>query len=99
MTNLPVINDGEEFRDSIATVDESGGRIWIYPKKPSGPYTNYRTYVSWVLLAALFLIPFIKVDGDPLFLFNLVERKFILFGIVFTPQDMHLFALAMITLM
>ncbi|MBT8189386.1 MAG: cytochrome c oxidase accessory protein CcoG [Bacteroidia bacterium] len=99
MTNLPVINDGEEFRDSIATVDESGGRIWIYPKKPSGPYTNYRTYVSWVLLAALFLIPFIKVDGDPLFLFNIVERNFILFGIVFTPQDMHLFALAMITLM
>jgi polyferredoxin len=44
-------------------------------------------------------MPFIKVNGDPLLLFNIIERKFIIFGIVFTPQDLHLFALAMITLM
>ena len=89
----------EDFRDHIATVNEQGGRIWIYPKKPKGRYTNYRTYVSWLLLALLFGMPFIKVNGDPLFLFNVLERKFILFGVVFTPQDMHLFALAMITFM
>ena len=93
------IYEEEEFRDHIATVDEQGGRIWIYPKKPKGRFTNYRTYVSWLLLALLFGMPFIKVGGDPLFLFNVLERKFILFGIVFTPQDMHLFALAMITFM
>jgi cytochrome c oxidase accessory protein FixG len=44
-------------------------------------------------------MPFIKVHGDPLLLLNILERNFILFGIVFTPQDLHLFALAMITLM
>jgi cytochrome c oxidase accessory protein FixG len=43
-------------------------------------------------------MPFIKVHGDPILLFNVVELKFIIFGIVFTPQDLHLFALAMITL-
>jgi cytochrome c oxidase accessory protein FixG len=89
----------EEFRDKIATVDEKGSRIWIYPKKPSGKFTNLRTYLSWVLLAVLFGMPFIKVNGEPFLLFNVIERKFILFSIVFTPQDMHLFALAMITLM
>jgi cytochrome c oxidase accessory protein FixG len=99
MSNLEVQDDVEDFRDHIATVDDSGGRIWVYPKKPSGPYYKYRTLVSWILLAILFGIPFIKVNGDPLFLFNIVERKFIIFSIVFTPQDMHLFALAMITLM
>ncbi len=98
MDNLP-IKDTEGFRDSIATVDDRGGRIWIYPKKPKGKFTNLRTYVSWILLFVLFATPFIKVNGDPLFLFNVVERKFILFGIVFLPQDMHLFALAMITFM
>ena len=98
MSNTP-IRDTEEFRDHIATVDEKGGRIWIYPKKPSGKYYDRRTWVSWILLAVLFGLPFIKVDGDPLFLFNVIERKFIIFGIVFTPQDLHLFALAMITLM
>jgi cytochrome c oxidase accessory protein FixG len=98
MTNIPV-QDQEEFRDHIATVDEQGRRIWIYPKKPSGKFYNRRTIVSIVLLAFLFGIPFIKVNGDPLFLFNVIERKFILFGIIFTPQDLHLFALAMITMM
>lgn len=98
MTNLPVI-DQEDYRDSIATVDETGGRIWIYPKKPSGKFYNYRTYVSWILLAVLFGMPFIKVNGEPLLLFNILERKFIIFSIVFTPQDLHLFALAMLTLM
>ena len=95
-----MIQDTETYRDHIGTVDETTGkRIWVYPKKPQGRFYSARTYVSIFLLALLFGIPFIKVNGDPLLLFNIVERKFILFSIVFTPQDMHLFALAMITLM
>ncbi|MBX2814503.1 MAG: cytochrome c oxidase accessory protein CcoG [Saprospiraceae bacterium] len=89
----------QDFRDHLTTVDEKGGRIWLYPKKPSGKLYRYRTYVSWILLAILFLTPYVRIDGEPLFLFNIVERKFILFSIVFAPQDMHLFALAMIILM
>lgn len=93
------MQDQESYRDTIATVDEKGGRIWIYPKKPTGRFTDLRTYVSWVLLALLFGIPFIHINGDPLFLFNVTEGRFNLFGVVFTPQDLHLFALAMITFM
>lgn len=93
------IRDTEQFRDNIATVDKQGKRIWIYPKKPVGRFYQARTWVSFVLLALLFGMPFIKVNGDPLLLFNVIERKFILFSIVFTPQDLHLFALAMITFM
>ncbi len=98
MSPTQPIKDTEEYRDNIATVDEQGKRVWIYPKKPKGPYTNARTYVSWVLLAFLFLIPFIKVNGEPLLLFNVLERKFVLFGILFMPQDFYLFVLAMLTL-
>ncbi|NNE27702.1 MAG: cytochrome c oxidase accessory protein CcoG [Saprospiraceae bacterium] len=93
------LDEREEFRDSLATVDDRGGRIWIYPKKPSGKYYNYRVWASYLLLVVLFGLPWLKFDGDPLFLFNVVERKFILFGQIFTPQDMHLAALAMITMM
>ncbi len=91
--------DTESYRDHIGTVDESTGkRIWVYPKKPKGRFYNRRTVASWILLAVLFGMPFIKVNGEPLMLFNIIERKFIILGIVFTPQDLHLFALAMITL-
>lgn len=87
----------EEFRDSIATVDEKGKRIWIYPKKPKGRYTKARGWVSVVLLTLLFTGPFIKIGGQPLLLFNIFERKFVIMGIAFWPQDFYLFGLAMIT--
>lgn len=91
--------DQEEFRDSISTVDAHGKRIWVYPKKPQGFFTKWRNYVSWVLLVTLVGMPFIRVGGEPLFLFDVLGRKFILFGQLFTPQDFHLFVFAMLTLM
>ncbi len=87
----------QEYRDSLATVDAEGNRVWVYPKKPSGRLHNLRILVTIVLLALLFSGPFIKVDGHPLFLFNIFQRKFILFGQVFWPQDFILFGLGMIT--
>jgi polyferredoxin len=89
--------DKDAFRDTIATVNEDGSRKWVYPKKPAGRYYNWRSYVSYVLLIVLFGLPWIKVGGEPLLLFNVLERHFILFGITFTPQDFHLFAIMMIT--
>jgi cytochrome c oxidase accessory protein FixG len=94
----PFQEDQEEFRDHLATVDQSGKRIWVYPKKPSGRFYNARIYLSFFLLAILVGIPFIKVNGEPFMLFDVMERKFILFGIQFMPQDFHLFVLAMLTL-
>jgi len=93
----PLIEDTEDYRDHIATVDQSGKRIWLYPKRPSGRFYNARTWVSFIFLAFFLTMPFIKVDGEPLLLFNVLERKFVLFGLLFTPQDFHLFVLAMLT--
>ncbi|MEN9302117.1 MAG: hypothetical protein RL264_546 [Bacteroidota bacterium] len=86
----------ESFRDRIATVDEKGGRVWIFPKKPKGPYYNKRKILSYVFLAFLFGAPHIKIHGEQFLLFNILERKFIIFGKVFWPQDMYLFALMII---
>lgn len=90
--------DSEEYRDHISTVDKEGKRVWIYPKKPSGRYYKARMYVSWLLLIILFLGPFLRIHGHPVFLLNFPERQFYLFGIGFWPQDLHLFGLALITL-
>lgn len=86
----------EEFRDHVSTIGADGKRIWVYAKKIAGPYFNKRQVVSYFLLTFLFLAPHIKVGGHQLLLFNLIERKFIIFGKVFWPQDMYLFAFAMI---
>lgn len=85
----------ESFRDSIATIKD-GKRNWIFAQKPKGPLYNKRTILSLVYLVVFFTLPFIKVDGDPLFLINIPERKFILFGAIFWPQDIFLFVLGML---
>lgn len=87
----------EEFRDNIATVDSSGKRRWIYPSKPKGKYYNYRSWFGYLLVAFLVLMPFVKIEGHPFFLFNVVERHFILFGQPFWPQDLKLVLLILIT--
>jgi len=88
----------EQFRDSIGTVDKEGKRLWVYPKKPKGKFYTKRGIVATLLLGLLFSGPFIKIGGQPLLLFNFFERKFVLFGIPFWPQDFYLFGLATITL-
>jgi len=87
----------EEYRDTIATVDQKGKRIWIYPRKPRGFYHNLRIVVSIVLLAVFFAIPFIEVNGHPLMLINVFEREFIILGVPIWPQDFHIVALGLIS--
>lgn len=88
--------DTESFRDSIATITKEGKRNYIYPKKPKGKFTNYRNIVSWFLLAIFILSPFIKVNGNQFLLFNILERKFSIFGQPFWPQDFYLLVLSML---
>lgn len=88
--------DKESFRDSIATINKEGKRNYIYPKKPKGKFTNYRNIVSWFLLAFFILSPFIKVNGNQFLLFNVLERKFSIFGQPFWPQDFYLLVLSML---
>jgi len=84
------------FRDSIATINEDGNRNWIFPKKPSGPLYEKRKIVSYILLAFLFAAPFIKINGNQFLMFNVLERRFNIFGFPFWPQDFHLFVISMI---
>jgi cytochrome c oxidase accessory protein FixG len=79
----------ETFRNELASVAPDGRRRWVYARQPAGRLYRARTVVSWFLLAFLFLAPFVRVGGLPLMLFNVIERKFVLFGVLFWPQDFY----------
>ncbi|MCB2208195.1 MAG: cytochrome c oxidase accessory protein CcoG [Bacteroidetes bacterium] len=87
------------FRDSLTTVDSQGKRKWVYAKKPAGTYFNRRRILATILLLIFYVGPFIKINGEPIMLFNIMERKFIIFGVIFWPQDFHLILLTFITLL
>lgn len=86
----------EAFRDSLATLDKEGKRKWIYAEKPKGKFYKIRSALSYVYFIVFFSLPFIHINGRPLFLLNVPKAKFILFGKVFWPQDFFIFGLTMI---
>lgn len=87
------------FRDSVATISQDGHRNFLNPKKPKGRLYNLRTRFSIFYLIVFFTLPFIKVNDEPLLMLNVLERKFIIFGLVFWPQDFFIFGIAMLTFM
>ena len=86
----------DSFRDKVATVDKKGKRVWMFPQKPEGRLYNLRKIFTAFYLLLFFGLPFLKVNDHPLFLINILERRFILFGQIFWPQDFFIFALGMI---
>ncbi len=86
----------DNFRDSIGTIDQKGKRAWVYPKKPNGKFYKYRKWVSYALLLFLIAAPFVKINGNQFLMFNVLERRFNIFGAPFWPQDFYLFVVLMI---
>lgn len=89
--------ENEDFRNSVGTMDETGNRKWVFPRKPKGKYTNYRNYTSYVLLALFFGLPFIKINNNPFLLINVIDRKFFIVGQPFYLQDFFILALGAVT--
>jgi cytochrome c oxidase accessory protein FixG len=81
-----------DFRDHLATADQEGRRVWVYPKKPRGRFYLARLWFSFMLIVIMFAGPFIRINGNPLLMINVVERKFSVLGIIFWPQDNLIFA-------
>ncbi|MCU7496791.1 MAG: cytochrome c oxidase accessory protein CcoG [Ignavibacteria bacterium] len=98
MTSQAPSDSSQEFRDSLGIVSKEGKRNWIYPKKPKGKFYRARTALSILLLLFFFAAPFLIHNGNPVFLFNIFDRKFIILGIVLGPHDFFILLLAMISL-
>jgi cytochrome c oxidase accessory protein FixG len=96
MSDSNSYHDETTFRDKVATVDKQGKRIWVFPKKPHGKLYNARTITSIGYLIVFFGLPFVKYNDHPLFLINILQRHFILFGQIFWPQDFFIFGLGMV---
>jgi cytochrome c oxidase accessory protein FixG len=86
--------NANDFRDQLTTSDKLGQRQWVYAKKPEGKWTERRLWVSLFLIGIMFAGPFIKINGNPLLMINVVERRFSILGQLFWPQDMIIFAVA-----
>jgi polyferredoxin len=60
----------------------------IQPRRAQGRYARLRLVAMLVLLGAYYLIPWIQIGGTPLVWFDLPQRQFHVFGLLFAPQDL-----------
>lgn len=96
MSDLSVPEKDETFRDSVATISKEGKRNWIYAQQPKGKFYNLRTIATLIFLIIFFTLPFISLNDTPFFLFNVLERRFVFFGVTFWPQDFFIFGIGML---
>eukprot|EP00752_Nemacystus_decipiens_P013680 g12133.t1 len=81
----------------LSTLEHDGSRRWLYPKLSKGSYLFWRRVVAWVLIGIFTAIPFIKINGQPAILLDIIRREFHIFGITFLPTDTILLALLLLT--
>ena len=84
------------FRDRPINIEESGKRKWIYAKKPKGKWYTRRSIFGYGSLLFLIFAPILKINGNPLMLFDIANRKFFIFGQLIWAQDTYLMALIML---
>jgi hypothetical protein len=49
----------------------------MYPRQVSRQFYRWRTWFNWLLLAIMFAGVFIIINGNPLLLMNIGERKYV----------------------
>jgi len=68
----------------------------IHPRKTRGLFTNLRKWAVWALLGLYYVLPWFKMGGQHIVLFDLPARKFYILGQVFWPQDIFYLAVLLI---
>lgn len=91
---IPVVN--EYAPNEVGEVDLYQKREKIYTRAIEGFYQRIRLYTGWPLLLGFFLMPWIHWNGHQSIWFDLPNRKFYIFNMVFWPQDFMFLAWTLI---
>ena len=59
----------------------------IYPRAVTGKFVAWRWFFVWVTQIVFYGSPWLSWNGRQAVLFDLLHRKFYIFGLVFWPQD------------
>src|SRR5687768_15244517 len=74
-------------KDRLATTDETGRRVFLYPAAVKGIYRNRRMIVHGLLLIFFLVLPWIHLAGRQLLLLDIAHREFFFFGLHFRAHD------------
>ena len=73
--------------DRLATSDQFGHRIYLYPAEVKGRFRRYRNWVHSILILVFLALPWVHIRGHQAVLLYIVQRRFAIFGITFWAHD------------
>ena len=82
----------------LSTLNPDGSRRWLTPKPSSGRFWRWRRAVAWILIVVFAVLPWIRINGKPAMLLDVMTRKFVFFGTTFRPTDTLLLALLLLSI-
>ncbi len=66
--------------ERLATTDENGKRVFLFPETVKGAWQKRRSIVYWFLIGLYLVLPWININGKPAIQVDIFERKFTLLG-------------------
>ncbi len=82
----------------LSTLEKDGSRRWLNPRLSGGDFLNKRRAVAYILILIFTLTPYLRLNGKPLVLLDVIHRQFTFFGYTFLPTDTILLALLIVAM-
>lgn len=92
----PVVGRGRP--KVLSTLEADGSRRWLKPRLSHGPHYVRRRAIAIFLILLFTSLPFIRVGGEPVLLFDVLERRFTIFGTTFFATDGPLVGLLLVSI-
>ena len=64
--------------------DGQGKRPWVYYANSKGPFRSRHRWIGAIQLLILMIPPWIMINGNPLLLMDIPDRRLYLLGTLFT---------------
>lgn len=80
-------NKFEKHETRLATTDEAGHRVYVYPEDVKGIWRNRRKIFFWFLILLYLVLPWTQFGGKQTILLDIVRREFTFFGHTFYGHD------------
>lgn len=94
--NLDQAGIQELYEESVHWHVNVGGKK-VHPKGITGRFRSYKN-AAWLFWFAYFILPYIKIGGQQIVLFDIPNRLFHFFGATVYPQDIWMLSFVLIFL-
>jgi cytochrome c oxidase accessory protein FixG len=79
-SNMSFQSKRDLHADRLATTDENGNRVYLYPEDVDGFWKKKRDLFYWALIIVYLVIPWIYINNKPFLQLDIFHREFTLLG-------------------